>query len=715
MAKKNENKKLHQLQSTAIVDKNNLNKFILFALVAIIITTIIIYFKAIKFDFIYNWDDQDYIIDNADIKHLNFENVKRFFSSFYNSNYQPVTMLVYAIEYKSGNGNPSVFHLLNIIIHLLNTFLVFKLIRNISPKNAIVALITATLFAIHPMHIESVAWVSELKDVLYSFFFLISLLFYTHFLKTKKIKDLTLVMCFFLLSCLSKSAAVILPFVLLSIDYYYDRKLSWKMVIEKVPFFAISLLFGIVAIHSQGSAIKEMAPEMSILEHMAIISFSFCSYLIKAVLPFKLSALYPYPIELQGTLSMIYYLSILLLVAIFIAVWFSKKWGKDILFGFIFFIFTIILVIQFVPVGAASMADRYTYIPYIGLFFILGNFFAFIQERYLAYKNILSGILVICFIAYSTFSYSRVNIWKNDETLFTDVINKYPYCSIAYLNRGTYFFNYLTPSSANVSDKNSYMQKAIIDFENALKYPLSDANKARAYLGIGKINGSLNNFDSAIQYLTKCIAIDASYRLNAYMERGSIYLNHYAGKAFLNDTVKRNNYLHKSIQDFESSLKLPSKDNLKGLIYYNLSMVQSQLGNVKDAITNIDFAIKFNPNDLNGYFSRCGYKISIGDYNGAIADCNLIIKLDPQNGKAYFSRAYIEYEMGDFKATINDISLVLNIDKNNSTAYTLRANAYNNCKNYKNAIDDYNKAIELNPNDLVAIDNRNKIILYSKR
>ncbi len=709
MAKKNENKKLHQSQPTINVNTRNLNKYLPYALIAIIITTVFIYFNVLKFDFIYNWDDQDYIIDNPDIKNLNIESIKQFFTTFYNNNYQPVTMVLYAIEYKLGNGNSFVFHLFNIIIHFLNTVLVFKLIQAFSPKNIIVPLITASLFAIHPMHIESVAWISELKDVLYSCFFLSSLIAYTHFLRTKKHTTLIIVIFLFLLACMSKSAAVILPLVLLAIDYYYDRTPDWRVLIEKIPFFAISLLFGIVAIKSQGSAIKEMAPDMSALEHIAIVSFSFCSYLVKALLPFKLSALYPYPLELQGTLPIIYYLSILLLIIVFAAVWFSQKWGKEIAFGFMLFLLTILLVIQFVPVGAASMADRYTYIPYIGLFFIIGNFVAFIHTRYTAYKNILSGFLIICFISYSILSYSRVNIWKNDETLFTDVINKYPHCSIAYLNRGTYFYNYLTTTTGNDADKTKYMQHAITDFENALKYPLSDANKARAYLGLGKVNGSLNNFEAAIQDLTKCIAIDQSYRLNAFVERGSIYLNHYAGEAFLNDTTKRNDYLHKSINDFKSALKLQGKDNLKGLIYYNLSTAESKLGNLKDAISYISFAIKINPNSLNGYFSRCGYEVSFGDYNGGIADCNLIIQLDPQNTKAYFSRAYIEYEMGDFKSTINDLTFVLSLDKNNSTAYTLRGNAYNNLKKFSMAIEDYNKAIEINPNDLVAIGNRNKI------
>jgi protein O-mannosyl-transferase len=172
------------------VPEKDQNKWVWFALAVVFITTFAIYFNALKFGFLKNWDDHLYITENKYIIDLHWTNIKLFFTEFYVGNYQPITILMYAIEYKVGAGHASIFHFNNILLHLLNTFLVFVFIKRISPKNAMVALTTAAFFAVHPMHVESVAWVAERKDVLYSFFFLFSLIMYTNYLKLKKIKHL---------------------------------------------------------------------------------------------------------------------------------------------------------------------------------------------------------------------------------------------------------------------------------------------------------------------------------------------------------------------------------------------------------------------------------------------------------------------------------------------------------------------------------------------
>ena len=180
MNKKEKHKKTQKILSQQkkpmlMVSKANQTKWVWFALVVVLLTTFAIYFKALKFDFLL-WDDHAYITQNSHIKELHWENIKLFFTEFYVWNYQPLTILMYAIEYKLVEYSASLYHLNNIILHLLNSYLVFVLIKNISSKNTVVALITMALFAIHPMHVESVVWVAERKDVLYTFFFLLSLI-----------------------------------------------------------------------------------------------------------------------------------------------------------------------------------------------------------------------------------------------------------------------------------------------------------------------------------------------------------------------------------------------------------------------------------------------------------------------------------------------------------------------------------------------------------
>jgi len=524
--KKTKKSKEHKKKAPQKID-NKISKWVWVALAAVIITTFAIYLKATHFEIFYCWDDNVYIRENSFIKALNWENIKSIFSTFYFGNYHPFTTLFYAIEYKTGAGDFSLFHFNNILLHIINTVLVFVFIRKISPANTAVALITAAFFAVHPMHVESVAWVSERKDVLYSFFFLLSLIFYSDYLKSQKTKQLLLAFFLFTFSCLSKSAAVVLPLALLLLDYYTGRKISRKMILEKIPFFIMSLIFGIVAIYSQKSsgAIQDMAPSMTFIEHVATISFSFITYLFKAFIPVGLSAYYAYPAELGSTLPFIYYLSIFIAALILFSLWYSRRWGKEIVFGFLFFLVTIILVLQIIPIGATSMAERYTYLPYIGLFFIIGKLYETLSIHFKTSKNLKNYLLIIlalCFITFSAITNERIKKWKNEEILFSDVISKHPGVGIAYLNRGNYYYSYYA-NQLFVNDiikRKTYIEKAARDFENTLKCDLSSDNKVKAYFNLGTAKKDLGEYAGAIKDLDSAIKIDNRY-YNAYNNRGA--------------------------------------------------------------------------------------------------------------------------------------------------------------------------------------------------
>jgi protein O-mannosyl-transferase len=503
---KSKKKQPEKNKQTSKAPKTNQFNWVWLALGVVLITTLFIYFQALKFDLL-DWDDNLYLVSVRQIKHLNWESIKLFFTNYYLGNYHPFTMLFYAVEQTIGRGQSSVYHLNNIILHIINTVLVFVLIRKISPKNAIVALITAAFFAVHPMHVESVAWVAERKDVLYSFFFLLSLIIYLNYLNTKKLQHLIIAGIFFLFSCLSKSAAVVLPVVLVLLDYYTGRKFNWKTLAEKLPFFVISLIFGIIAVYSQN--VKGQAPELkiSVLERISVVSYSFVSYLLRLFVPIKLSAIYPYPMELNKTLPVFYYTSVLGVALLIIFIWFSRKWGKDILFGFLFFVITIVLVLQFVPVGNATMADRYTYIPYIGIFFIIGKLYErLLQGKFKKAMNKYSiAAFFIVFAVFSSMAYTRIKIWKNNDILLTDVIQKYPN-SIAYYNR------------ALSRGKYKNYPGAISDYDMAIGL---NNNYTAAYYSRGVIKCYQNDYSGALPDFNKAIELDSNYT-DAYSDRGNV-------------------------------------------------------------------------------------------------------------------------------------------------------------------------------------------------
>ncbi|MEI7896723.1 MAG: tetratricopeptide repeat protein [bacterium] len=616
------------------------NEWILGALAVVFITTLLIYFNATKFHFLFSWDDNIYITTNNDIRMLYWENIKSFFTKFYMANYQPVTMLFYAIEYKIGAGKASVFHFTSILMHILNTSLVFVLIRKISPASLFTALITAACFAVHPMHVESVAWVSEQKDMLYSFFFLLSLVMYTNYLKSGSFRYLGYTAVFFVLSCLSKSAAVVLPLVMLLFDYYLNRKFHWRMLLEKVPFFMVSLVFGIIAIVSQNSAIQDMAPSMNISEHVAIVSFSFISYLFKALIPVNLSAIYPYPPELGQLLPAVYYLAILCVGLVVLFAWYSRKWGKEVLFGFLFFVITIILVLQIIPAGAATMADRYTYIPYIGIFYIFGRLF---DHLYMQVKSTHKTYLLVAFsfvfLFFSSAAYSRVKIWENDETVFSDVINKYPFCGKACFLRGSYDVMYYADVlyAGDGLKKAQYLKAAIGDFENAAKYALMPMDKARSYYNLGYAKFALNDFQGAARDYSESIRIDSLYG-NAFINRGNCYRDYYANVLYASDSINRKTYLRKSASDYEKALTLKISREEKVTAYSNLGAAKNDLGDYVGAITNLNEAIIIDDKYVNAYNNRGAALYMLKKYDDALADFIKIIELNPQFPNAVKNR-----------------------------------------------------------------------------
>ncbi len=201
-----------------------------------------------------------------------------------------------------------------------------------------------------------------------------------------------------------------------------------------------------------------------------------------------------------------------------------------------FFIITIILVLQFVPVGAATMADRYTYIPFIGIFFIIGKLYEHLSlhanANLIKYKRYSLIVLVLGFITFSTITSKRVKIWKNDDTLFSDAINKYPNCRIPYLNRGVYFLNYFANIKYinNNFEREKYIKRAIKDFENTLKLTFIPLEKVQVYNNLGIAQITLGDYVNAISYLEKAIKIDPN-NANTYNIRGNakFYLKDYAG------------------------------------------------------------------------------------------------------------------------------------------------------------------------------------------
>jgi len=573
-----------------------------------------------------NWDDPVYVIENPLLTNLASANIKKIFTTPVSSNYHPFTILSLAIEYHYVQLEPKLYHTTNVIIHLLNALLVFWFIYRLC-GNYQVAVFVSLLFGVHPMHVESVSWISERKDVLYTFFFMAGAIAYLKYLEEKKGRGKYYILMFVLFVCslLSKSAAVVFPVVLWLLDFIKKRPFSKKVVLEKVPLLLLSLLFGLIAVYTQRE--KAIAGyETFALHHRALFaSYGIIVYLWKLIAPLNLSCFYPYPFLIGDRLPYIFYFAPAIVGGMFALIWWTKKYTRDVIFGFLFFLVTIVFVLQFMSVGRAVMADRYTYVPYIGIFFIIGKGYHYVitrkEKKYLLLKVLLFLLLAGYAGTMAYLTYERTQVWKNSGTLWTDVIKNHPKELMAYSNRGNYY-----------SKKGMY-DKALIDYNALLGAKPKDF---KSYVHRANVYGIQKKYELAIVDYTKALSINANYA-DAYVNRGITY-----------SIMKQ---YKKAFEDYSRAIALqPGKTS----IYVNRAYAYLENGNYEQAINDYDFLTRKEPYENNHYFYRGLAYHRSGNYEAAMKDYTHTLQLNAENGGAYLNRSLCYNAKNDYLNALND-------------------------------------------------------------
>jgi len=433
-------------------------------------------------------------------------------------NYHPVTMLSYAIEYKIFGLSASGYHTTNWLLHLINTTMVFILIQLLT-KSVTISLLTTLLFGIHPMHVESVAWISERKGLLYTFFYLLSIYYYLKYVQSgNKMRFYLLMLMAFVLSLLSKGLAVTLPVIFLLFDLYLRRKLNAQVWLEKLPFFILSIIFGIVAIKAQSAyGYIQDSVHYDFISRIFYGSYAIIMYVWKLFIPLKLSAFYPYPDLGKSMSSIIVYSAPVLLAIILAFLVKSRKNNRVIWFGIAFFIITIALVLQFIPVGKAVISNRYTYISYLGPFLIISHGIKHLLDSKRYMKMMIVSSLCVIFLALGMISYERCTVWQTSGTVWTDVINKYPKVALAYYNRGTYY-----------NEIKDY-KRALLDFNKSIEL---DVTNYSFYNNRGSIYFLLDQYEKAVADFTECVALKANHKECLYNRSISFYKLKQFNRAF---------------------------------------------------------------------------------------------------------------------------------------------------------------------------------------
>lgn len=598
-------------------------KYILLSLV--LLATFAIYYPAIFYEFT-NWDDDIYMLENPYLATFSAENIKNIFTTPINGNYNPLTIFTFAVEKHFFGENPIPFHLNNILLHLLNVALVFfltMLLRLPLMASALVAL----LFGIHPMHIESVAWITERKDVLYVFFYLLSLICYVKYVQEKSFKTLfySLTIVFMLLAACSKIQAVSLPLTLLVIDFYLKRTFSFKVLVEKTPHFLIALSFGLLGIYflNDTEYLRFATHNYSFFDRILFGIYTLGIYLLKAVFPFKMVAHYPYPEKINGLLPIAFYIVPFVFATAFFFLYKKQEIAKKMFFGFAFFFVNIVFMLQILGAGEAFLADRFVYIGYLGLFFMMAQLYVYLVENQKDKKILIQAIFIFYVGFLGLKSFQQIQTWENSKTLWTNVISQFPSEDyLAYNNRGNYFL------------KQKQTEKALADFNKAIAI---QPNFQLPYINRGNIYFRKNDNEKALADYNKALQFDAKNE-EAYCNRGGIY-------------VRQKKY-DLAEQDFRKAIELAP---LYADPYYNRGVMYSQRKEFAVAINDYTKYLNLKPNNVQVLNWRGIAFQNLKQSEKAAADFTKAINLESKNGEYYFNRSVAYRSLGKTVEAENDL------------------------------------------------------------
>ncbi|MCX6258445.1 MAG: tetratricopeptide repeat protein [Bacteroidia bacterium] len=580
--------------------------------------TLITYMPVFHSGFV-NWDDDDYATKNLTIRSLS--NMGNILTTPVQGNYHPLTMLSLAVNYAMSGRSASSYHILNLLLHLINVVLVFFLFRKLSNGRNWTGFITALLFGIHPLHVESVAWVSERKDVLYALFFLSAMLVYLRYLERGKWPDLILVFILFVLSILSKPAAIIFPVALLTIDYYYMRLDKWKTYLEKIPFLLVAVFFSVLTLKAQShqGAVAE-AGMFSATSRFFFGNYGIMIYLVKAIVPFNLCAFYPFP-PINMSLPADYYLSPIVSLALIALLVIYRRKNRVLTFSILFYLVNLLLVLQFLPVGSAVIADRYTYLPLLGPFFLIGYYVQqWIEKNKSAVPGLLYAILTLASVVFVTTGYSQATTWKNGTALWDKAISAAP-GSRAYCNR------------ANLYKAEKKYDKAMKMYDEAIRL---NKQETEALINRGNIYFDRKQYQLAIDDYNKCFAIDPD-KQKTYENRGAAYAE--TGKYDL------------AMSDFNRAIELdPKTENgylSRGLLFDKLNRENEAIGDFRRQMSIVPDSSGDMWNTIG-----CAY-LKMKDFNAALDAFNHAIQIF-NNGVFYFNRAITYYQLKQFDQACRD-------------------------------------------------------------
>jgi tetratricopeptide (TPR) repeat protein len=531
----------------------------------------IAYWPVLSFGFV-RFDDPTYVTENPHIVNgLTWSNIQWAFTSGYGANWHPITWLSHMLDVQLFGFDGGAHHLTNVLLHGATTVLLFGGLFKMTGalwQSAVVA----GLFGLHPIHVESVAWVAERKDVLSAFFWMLTLWAYAAYVRRPRGSAYVWVVASFALGLMAKPMVVTLPFVLLLLDVWPLRRVElregWSTKVrsllwEKVPMFALSIASSVITflVQQRGGAVAS-GVRLPLVERLGNALIAYASYIGKMLWPLHLAAYYPYPRSLPSTEALV---SAMLLIAVSIGAVVSSRRRPYVLVGWLWYLGTLVPAIGIVQVGTQAMADRYTYIPLIGLFIVFAwgipDAFQRWPQTRIPTAVVAAAVLLSCAAA----SRVQVRYWESSMTLWRHALDVTTDNYAAH----TFYGNALAGRGDAAG--------AIAEYTEAIRirpdYPEAHNNIGPALASQGKV-------DDAVAHFIEAIRLRPSYA-DAYGNLGVALATQ--GKLDL------------AIDKYHESLRL-DPDNAR--VHANLGLALQALGQTAEAAREFELAVRMNPNSV---------------------------------------------------------------------------------------------------------------------
>lgn len=720
------------------------------------------FLPSLKADFL-RWDDHTHLYENESVLSLTQDNVQRIFSQKVHHTYIPLTILSFAVEYHFFQDNPYIYHVNNLILHLLVTILVYFLAVRFGLNSAPAAL-AALLFGLHPMHVESVAWITERKDVLYSLFYMLALLCYERRLYclgrdkssySGKIYYF-LTHLFGLLSILAKPMAMSLPLILLLIDWFKSRRMDKSIFLEKIALFVMiaAVTFLTYMEHSR-------VPFADIGQAVLVSCWSFLFYLRQFMLPLIMVPIVRLPVPLSADNPEYLFSVIVTLIVIFSFIRMRKsKWIR---FAFLYFLLSIFFLIRFDAAKDTNIvADRFMYLPSLGICLLFGyavqRAFVWLNgKKYaVAGKAVSVALVFVLFAMMGMTTYKQTQVWQNDVALWRHQLIHYPnepialnglvaalrkyddfrlaegeFRKIVKLKLEGYELHFTEETQKNIKKVNyliNLLERARLVAPDYVDIPFK----------LGSLYQDLGLYMNAIEMYRQAIAIDPFYKIVYYRmglmytnlkedEKAYLAFNQYLAlppireKEFVsvidvyNDAYRfdpDNIRLRSAIyQILDNYVKFINKGSPNADSYYNLGSIYSKMNDFSRAKSTFERVLAINPKHIRALYALGNINLEAKNWNDALDFFTRVIRYDPGHSDALVKIGNIYNQRGSLEKSQEYYQKAITVNPRNSRAYFNLAYTFETSGKYSEAVNKYKTTLQYNPDNPEAYYNLGNVYL----